>query len=315
MSSIEFGIQIEPQYGFEYDEIRNIAISAENLGLESVWVSDHFFMTGDSIEIPCLECWTILSALAIETKKVRLGSMVTAQSYRNPALLAKISTTLDSISGGRLNFGIGAGWKEIEYKAYGYRFPRAYTRVKELEEAIKIVKRMWTEVIPSFEGKHYEIHEALCYPKAARETGIPLWVGGMGNNTLKIASKYADAVNFAWTQPTDLVEDRLSILKKHCLKNGRNYDEIRKSVGLMMTLAESEEELEKKMEKQIRMKNTPYMRYLSSQPPNLLGLPEEIADKILEYSSLGIDHFILRFQYGEEIESMNLLMERVEKLF
>jgi F420-dependent oxidoreductase-like protein len=314
MSPVQFGIQIEPQYGFTYDEIRDIAISAEKLGLESVWVSDHFFMTSDSIGIPCLECWTLLSALAIETNKIRLGSMVSAQSYRSPALLAKISTTLDNLSAGRLNFGIGAGWKEVEYRAYGYRFPKAYVRIKQLEEAIKIVKLMWTEAKPSFEGKYYKVNEALCYPKPTGETRIPLWVGGMGNYTLKIAAKHADAVNFVWTQPKDLIEDRLDFLKKHCLKYGRNYDEIRKSVGIMMTLGENEEELEKKKEKQIRMKNTPYMRYLSSQPPNLVGIPEEIADKILEYSSLGIDHFLLRFHYGEEIESLNLFIEKVKKL-
>ena len=142
MPSIDFGVQIEPQYGFTYKMIRDIAGAAESLGYESIWVSDHFFMTDDSVGTPCLECWTVLSALARDTKVLRLGPMVSAQSYRNPALLANIAASIDHISGGRLCFGIGAGWKEVEYRAYGYPFPRPAVRIRQLEEAIQIAKRM-----------------------------------------------------------------------------------------------------------------------------------------------------------------------------
>jgi F420-dependent oxidoreductase-like protein len=312
MPSIDFGVQIEPQYGFTYEMIRDIAGAAEPLGFESIWVSDHFFMTDDSVGTPCLECWTVLSALARDTKVLRLGPMVSAQSYRNPALLANIAASIDHISGGRLCFGIGAGWKEVEYRAYGYPFPRPAVRIRQLEETIQIAKRMWIEKRATFKGRHYGVDGALCYPHPVQESGIPVWVGGTGDLTLKVAARHADAVNFAWTQPVDFYRDGLRVLEKHCRKAGRDYDEIRKSAGLMITMAETDEELEGKLEDQRRRKNTSYMRYLSRQRPNLVDTPEAIAEKIGEYILLGVDHFILRFHFGEEIESMRLFAEEVK---
>jgi len=168
MPSIDFGVQIEPQYGFTYGMIRNIAGAAESLDFESIWVSDHFFMTDDSVGTPCLECWTVLSALARDTKVLRLGPMVSAQSYRNPALLANIAASIDHISGGRLYFGIGAGWKEVEYRAYGYSFPRPAVRIRQLEEAIQITKRMWTEERATFKGRHYGADGPSATPTPSR---------------------------------------------------------------------------------------------------------------------------------------------------
>ena len=130
MAHLDFGLQIEPQYGFSYEGIRGIAEEAERLGFESLWVSDHFFLTPESVETPCLECWTTLAALSRDTKKLRLGAMVSSQSYRNPALAAKMVASVDNVSGGRLNFGVGAGWKEAEYLAYGYPFPPPDTRIR-----------------------------------------------------------------------------------------------------------------------------------------------------------------------------------------
>ena len=313
MPLIDFGIQIEPQYGFTYDMIRDIAKAAESLGFESIWVSDHFFMTDDSVGTPCLECWTVLSALARDTEMLRLGPMVSAQSYRNPALLANIAASIDHVSGGRLYFGIGAGWKEVEYGAYGYHFPKPVMRIGQLEEAVEIAKRMWTREKATFEGRYYKVKDALCYPHPVQRPHIPVWVGGTGNLTLKVAAKLADAVNFAWTQPIDFFEERLRYLGRRCAKAGKSFEKIRKSAGLMITMAETEEELEAKMEDQRRRRDTPYMMYLNRQPPNMIGTPEAIAEKIGEYVSLGVDHFILRFHFGEELESMKLFMNRVRR--
>jgi F420-dependent oxidoreductase-like protein len=313
MPQIDFGVQIEPQYGFTYEMIRDIAREAESLGFESLWVSDHFFMTDDSVGTPCLECWTALTALARDTKTLRLGPMVSAQSYRNPALLANVAASIDHISGGRLYFGIGAGWKEVEYRAYGYPFPKPATRIRQLEETIEIAKRMWTQEKATFKGRHYAVEDALCYPHPAQEHHIPVWVGGTGSLTLRVAAKHADAVNFAWTQPIDFFEERLRILERHCAKAGRDFDEIRKSAGVMVTMAETEEELKRKLDDQEKRRDTPYMRYLSRQRPNLVGTPEEVAEGIRRYLPLGVDHFILRFHFGEEIESMRLFMEEVRE--
>ncbi len=313
MSDIDFGIQIEPQYGFTYEKIREVAKEAEALGFESIWVSDHFFMTDDSVGTNCLECWTTLTALAQDTKALRFGPMVAAQSYRNPALQANIAASLDHISGGRVNFGIGAGWKEAEYRAYGYPFPRPVTRIRQMEETIEIVKRMWTQDKATFKGKYYTVEDALCYPHPVQKPHIPVWVGGTGNLTLKVAAKHADAVNFAWSQSPSYFEERFEVLRGHCKKVGRDPDEIRRSAGLMITMAETQEKLDEELKKQEREMDTPYRRYLSRQQPNIVGTPEEVAEKVGEYVPLGIDHFILRFNFGLELETMNLFMGKVRK--
>jgi F420-dependent oxidoreductase-like protein len=311
MTKLDFGIQIEPQFGFTYEQIREIAYEAERLGFESIWLSDHFFLTKESMGTNCLECWTTLAALARDTTTLRLGPMVSAQSYRNPALLSNIAASLDHISGGRLYFGIGAGWKVVEYKAYGYPFPKPATRIRQLEETIEIAKRMWTQEKATFKGRYYSVEDALCYPHPVQEPHIPVWVGGTGNLTLRVAARHADAVNFAWSQPPAFFEERLEVLRGHCSKIGRDYDEIRKSAGLMITMEETEEDLEAELEDQRRKKDTPYCRYLSRQPPNVVDTPEAVAERMKEYVALGIDHFILRFNFGEEIEKMKLFMSRV----
>ena len=313
MSDIDFGIQIEPQYGFTYEMVREVATEAEALGFESIWVSDHFFMTDDSVGTNCLECWTTLTALARDTEALRFGPMVASQSYRNPALQANIAASLDHISGGRVNFGIGAGWKEAEYGAYGYPFPRPVTRIRQMEETIEIVKRMWTQDKATFKGKYYEVEDALCYPRPVQKPHIPVWVGGTGNLTLKVAAKHADAVNFAWSQPPSYFEERFNVLRGHCKKVGRDPDEIRRSAGLMVTMAETREKLDEELEKQEREKATPYRRYLGRQQPNIVGTPEEVAEKVGGYVAFGIDHFILRFNFGQELEHMNLFMDKVRK--
>jgi len=311
MGHLDFGLQIEPQYGFSYEGIRGIAAEVERLGFESLWVSDHFFMTDESVETPCLECWTTLAALAKDTRRLRLGSMVSSQSYRNPALMAKIAASLDNISGGRVNFGVGAGWKEVEYKAYGYRYPPPSVRISQLDEALEIAKLMWSKEKASYKGRYYSIEDAICSPKPVQRPRIPIWVGGTGGLTLKVAAKHADAVNFAWSQPPSFFEEKLSELEAGCRRIGRDYGEIRKSACLMLTMAENQEGLELKLAEQRRRSGTPYMRYLSRQPPNIVGTPDIIAERIGEYVSLGVDHFILRFHFGEEMESARLFWDEV----
>ncbi len=311
MIDLDFGIQIEPQYGFTYDRIGEIAHEAETLGYESLWVSDHFFLTPELLDTSCLECWTTLAALARDTKRLRIGAMVASQSYRNPALVSKIAASLDNISGGRLNFGLGAGWKEIEYRAYGYKFSKADVRIKQLDETLRIAKLMWTQEKATFNGKYYFVEEAICSPKPVQKPYPPIWIGGTGNYTLRVAARHADAVNFAWTVPLEIFREKLEKLKEYCAEKNRDYKRIRKSAGLMITMARDEETLARKVREREEKSGTPYMRYLSRQPANLIGTTEAVADSITEYCGLGVDHFILRFHYGEEIENMRLFVEDV----
>ena len=138
-----FGIQIEPQLGFDYKSVKQIAIEGEKLGYDSIWSSDHFFLHNKAENVNCMEVWTLLAALASATKKIRIGSLVACNSYRYPSVLAKIVATLDLISNGRVIFGIGAGWKESEYRAYGISFPAVRERIDRFEEAIKIIKLLY----------------------------------------------------------------------------------------------------------------------------------------------------------------------------
>lgn len=312
MSKIDFGVQIEPQYGFTYNQIKEIAQVAEKCGFESIWVSDHFLLTPQAIETNALECYTTLSALSRDTRKLRIGAMVASQSYRNPALLAKITSSLDHISNGRLYFGIGAGWKQVEYDAYNIPFPRAGTRIKQLEETIEICKRMWTMEKASYKGKHYSVKDVPCMPKPI-QMPLPIWVGGTGTYTLKVAAKHADGVNFAWSQPPEFFRERYHVLENHCKRIGRDIQDIRRSAGLMIILAKTKTEIDEKLKEHERNKDSEYLKYLSRQPPNLVGTPDIVAEKLSEYLSCDIDHFILRWHFGDELTSIKLFKDKVMK--
>src|SRR5437867_2555539 len=213
---MDLGIQVEPQFGFKFEDVLAIAHEGEAAGFTRLWLSDHLFLGPDSAQTDCLEAWTLLAALAVQTKRIRIGPMVTAQSYRNPALLAKIAAGVDVMSGGRLDFGIGAGWKDIEYKAYGYPFPDGPTRVTQLIETLEICTRMWKEERATFHGKHYRIDDALCSPKPLQKP-LPIWIGGSKPRVMRAAAKYAHAFNITVSAsgPGD-VPDRLRDLDEAC---------------------------------------------------------------------------------------------------
>src|SRR4051812_19078075 len=154
---MDLGVQIEPQFGFSYEAIRDVARAAHQAGFTRLWVSDHLLLSKDAVATDCLEAWTVLAGLARDTEGIRIGPMVSAQSYRNPALLAKIAAGVDQMSGGRLEFGVGAGWKDVEYQAYGYDFPEAGTRVTQLVETLEICTRLWTQERATYKGRSYSV--------------------------------------------------------------------------------------------------------------------------------------------------------------
>ncbi len=163
MVNLEFGVKTG-QGGYSYEDLTKVWLASDDLGYNSAWLYDHFHALGNP-NAPCLEAWTTLSALAAITKRVKLGTMATCTSYRHPSLLAKMSATVDIVSHGRLILGIGAGWYEDEYRAYGYEFPDQRMRVRQLREALIIITKLWTEDRPTYKGKFYSIHNAVCLPK------------------------------------------------------------------------------------------------------------------------------------------------------
>jgi alkanesulfonate monooxygenase SsuD/methylene tetrahydromethanopterin reductase-like flavin-dependent oxidoreductase (luciferase family) len=223
---IDYGLQIEPQFGYEYPYLRDVAKRVEAAGFESMWASDHFLIRPDAVDVDCLEAWMLLTALAVETETLRLGAMVSCQNYRNPCLAAKMAATLDNISGGRLYFGVGAGWKEVEYKAYGYTFPSPGARVRQLDEALTIAKEMWTKPRADYQGKYYSVNDCVAMPKPIQDP-LPILVGGTGDQVLKVAAKHAQVVNFAWNTDLKVYAERLGVLENWCRRLGVNYGSIR----------------------------------------------------------------------------------------
>src|SRR5438132_9215190 len=208
---MDLGIQIEPQFGFSYDDILAIGRAGEQAGFTRLWLSDHLFLNADAVRTDCLEAWTALAALGRDLRTIRIGPMVTCQSYRNPALLAKIAAGVDQLSGGRIEFGIGAGWKEIEYKAYGYDFPPPGERVAQLKDTLEIVTRLWTEDRATYQGRHYRVDGAVFSPKPAQRPRPPIWIGGNKERVMRLAARYADGFDIGrrGVEGRDLTPDEM----------------------------------------------------------------------------------------------------------
>lgn len=220
--------------GYTYEDILTLAKAAEDAGFYSFTVSDHFFGNPESVEKQAHDAWTLLALLTPQTERIRLGTLVTSQSYRNPAQLAKIVATLDNASSGRIDFGIGAGWKKSEYEAYGYPFPSSKTRVLQLKEAIQIINLLWTEERPSFEGEHYSIKETMFLPKPVQKPRVPIWVG---TQKLKapmmeeIIARYADGLNYDSETPENFIEKK-NRMRDACKRVGRDFNELKWSIYL-----------------------------------------------------------------------------------
>ena len=264
----------------------DVAIRAEELGFDSLWVYDHFHNVPRPSHESVFECWTMLAAISQRTSRIRLGQMVGCNLYRSPALLAKITSTLDVISGGRLEWGIGAGWYENECRGYGYPFPAPKERIAMLRETVEIVTAMWSQEETTYNGTYYQTHRANCDPKPLQNPRIPVWIGGGGEQlTLRVVARYADCSNFGGT-PEEFAR-KSAILVEHCEKVGRNPDEIRRTWSPEILIRDSEADLREAQRMSIRRES-----YEAWKAANLVGTPEEVADKIGTYIALGCSGFI-----------------------
>jgi F420-dependent oxidoreductase-like protein len=276
-----------------YETMTCVAQEAEALGFASIWLYDHFHTVPEATQEVTFECWTSIAALARDTKRVRIGQMVTCNSYRNPALLAKMASTVDVLSHGRLNFAIGAGWNEHEYRAYGYEYPDAPTRLRQLHEAVEVIVAMWMQEKAVFEGKYYQVRSAINQPKGAQKPHIPLMIGGGGEKaTLKLVAQYADACNIPDPDAATL-EHKLAVLKTHCEGIGRDYHGIKRTVLLECAIAETEEAaLAKRL-------NFP-------RDQTLVGTPEMIRQRLAQYEQAGAQEIILWMPDARELQSIRL---------
>lgn len=228
---VRFSIQTAPQH-VSFEEMRACWQVAERAGFDVAYVFDHFIPIFSDEDGPCLECFTVLTALAGATRRMRIGTLVVGNSYRHPALLANLCATLDVISGGRLELGIGAGWWEREYGAYGIEFPSVATRIRQMEEAIRVVRALCTEHAPSFRGRYYTLDDARMQPKPLQKPCFPIFVGGRGEQlTLRAAARVADGWNIIAATAEELAR-KLAVLRAHCERERRDPATLRVSAAV-----------------------------------------------------------------------------------
>jgi F420-dependent oxidoreductase-like protein len=293
---MRFGLQI-PNFTAAapaglFDEVVAMAAAAEDTGFDSVWVMDHFYqlppMGGP--DAPMLDSYTLLGALAARTSRVRLGALVTGVTYRNPAHLAKIVTTLDVISGGRAVLGLGAAWYDVEHEGLGFDFPPAPERLDRLEEALQICRAMFHEAAPSFDGRYYRIDEARNVPRPIQPGGPPILVGGGGERrTLQLVARYADMANIIGDVAT--VAHKVDVLRDHCKAEGRDPAEVTVSrLATLVLTASAHETAEVK----------DFLRQVTGEEPtgSNVGTPDELVAQVEELAAAGVDYFIFNVPTG-----------------
>jgi F420-dependent oxidoreductase-like protein len=311
LTKVSFGIFL-PFYAFRtetsaasmFDRLRDVVLDCERLGYDSVWVDDHL-MFGQR---PILECWTTLSALAATTSRIRLGTMVTSNAFRNPALTAKMAATVDVISRGRLELGIGAGVQKDEHGAYGFPFLKPSLRIERLKESVEIIKMLWTQEKTTYTGKHYQIAAAACEPKPLQKPHPALIIGGTGEkHLLKVTAQHADRFDFSYLPTFEMYKRKLEALRKHCEAVGRDFGEIEKSCWPegQIILSQNKAELEEKVQL-IKPKNTSLKDF---QHSHFLGTPQELAAELTPYLELGVTHFMLFFADLPNRGSLQLFAE------
>ncbi len=320
---MQFGLQ-HPNFNFDYDSksnnnadtptsqiadsLKNLVTKAENSGFDSFWVMDHFHQIQfvGRPEEPMLEGWTIISMLAGITTKIKLGTLVTGIIYRYPSVLAKIAATLDVLSKGRLLMGIGAGWNEQESVAYGITFPSNQERMLRLEEAIQIIRKMWTEEpCASFNGKYYQIRNAYCNPKPIQKPHPPILVGGSGERkTLKIVAKYADACNLFGSPET--VRKKLDILKEHCKSVGRDYDSILKTKLAAIVVDDTSDMVKNRVRETFRGIPEEQIKEFA-----IYGTPEDVSRQIEMLKEVGIQYLIVDLEPSRELEALDTFANKV----
>ena len=293
------------------------------MGFDSAWFGDHFIPyliqeEGHDYSDKHLEPYTILPTLVNDTPELRCGLMVTCNSYRNPAILTKISSSIDRISGGRFQLGIGAGWYKEEYNSYGIPFPELQIRLEQFEEAVNLIHRIWTQDKVTFRGKYYNVTNLVMTPKPIQKPHPPIWIGGKSRESIQVAAKYGDYVNFANTTPEEY-KLKLDILEKYCREIGRNFSELGKSWHGDMIIVDREEDKkievlkykEKCSESRDNMEKLMEMEIEDITKGMIVGTAEQCVEKIQEFLDVGVDHIIPYFPNNKEGRALQTFTEKI----
>ncbi|OMC41646.1 LLM class F420-dependent oxidoreductase [Mycobacterium sp. GA-1841] len=279
----------------------DLATHADAGAWDSLWVYDHFHTVPVPTDEATHEAWTLMAAYAATTSRIKLGQMCTAMSYRNPVYLAKVAATTDIISGGRVQMGIGGGWYEHEWRAYGYGFPSAGERLARLDEGVQIMRDAWRDGRATFDGKHYQVDGAIVAPKPLQDNGIPLWIAGGGEKvTLRIAAKYAQYTNF--TSEPEGFAHKSEVLAAHCNDVGTDYDAIVRSANFNAVIGDSEADVADRVAR-LRDRQVPVagegavdaMLANATAPESASGTTEQVIEKLQRMRDLGCEYAILYF--------------------
>ncbi|TDJ36926.1 MAG: LLM class F420-dependent oxidoreductase [Gammaproteobacteria bacterium] len=267
-----------PNPSQSYEDVLKLALHVEQTGWDGIWYADHFMANAPDTSTPWPEAWTTLAAIGATVPRLRLGTLVMGNTYRHPAIVAKMAATLDHISGGRAVLGLGSGWQENEHKQYGIPFYTVGERLARLDEACQVIKLLFNEKKSDFDGRFYQLQDASLAPKPIQNP-LPLLIGGGGEKvTLKITAKYADEWN-VWGD-VDKLRAKMKILDQHCADVGRDPKEIKRTAVALLFMSEDPEYLE-------RTRNS------NLQQATIIGTPEEIRDIVAEYENIGVDELIV----------------------
>ena len=301
---VKFGVRIH-QHGYTFDDLKRVWIQADRLGYHSATLYD-------LLNSPALECWTALSALAAVTERIRLTPLVLANTYRPPALLAKMSATLDVISGGRLELGIGAGGGGRDHQASGISFPSTAERVMMLEEAVELIKKSWTEPTAAFQGRYYSLEQSQNEPKPVQQPHPPVLVGGHGEtHLLRAVAGHADICNIGFEMSLEEHQSKMEILQRHCDELGRDPAEIEVTHNTRVVIAESQETFEAMAAQGAASANVSLTDHKESLSRAIAGAPEQCIQQLSRYVDAGIRYFFLLFPDPISSESLELFASEV----
>ena len=293
------GIPVDRQWQHLLDS----ALFSEQLGYHSLWVYDHFHTIPEPTQESTFDAWTLMAALAATTSRIRLGQMCTSIPYRSATHLAKVTSSVDAISGGRLDVGIGAGWYEHEFLAYGYDFPGPKVRLDMLEEAAQVLIEMWTADEGHFVGEHYQATGAINRPRPIQEPHPPLWIAGGGEKrTLRIVAKYGDYANLSGQ--VEGFRHKSSVLESHCEAVGRPFDSVRRSGHMMGVVGRDDADLARKLEVAARRRNMTPEEFASGS--RLFGTVNEVVELMGQFKEAGCSDMLLYFYDMGEGDSMEL---------
>ena len=313
-----------PMYeSLAWEDTKEAVLLAEELGFDAAWAPDHLMLGRDHAEY---ECWTLLSALAGMTDDIRLGSLVLCNDYRNPALLAKMAATLDVVSEGRLELGLGAGWHEPEYEAYGWEYRDGFERLMRLDESIRLIKQLWNDDGSgvSFSGDRYEIEDAYCTPGPVQDPHPPILVGGQGEQvTLKLVAKHADVWNTdVFNGDVETLRHKIGVIEEHCETVERDPDDLTYSWDGHVICTRDEEKLDRLLDRMLPIQfeqeyqdQAPIETAADAREFFVMGTPEECAEAIEARIDAGVTKFQGWFIDFPNTDGMELFADEVMPQF